>query len=169
MISKLQPSKQIKRHPNLWLERAIALLATVNFGLVLFDYSYIPEGNFYLKYFPDLTLIYDRVKGIEPDRETENYLNQVQILTVSVKETGLQSKQTAASLEQLRRLSVEMIENNLFAVAGKTGTLEKIKNRMGDRRRSIICPPSFLYHFLESSASIQCYIFARNRFFQSKD
>lgn len=133
MKSKLQPSKQLKRHPNLWLERAIALLATVNLGLVLFDYSYLPYRNFYLKYFPDLTRIYDPVKGIEPHRETENYLNQVQLLQQSVKETGLQSDQTAASLDQLRRLSVEMIENNPFAVAGKTGTLEKIKNRMRDR------------------------------------
>lgn len=134
MINKLQPSKEkIKRYPNLWFERAIALLATVNLGLVLFDLSYIPYRNFYLKYFPELTRVYDTVKGIEPHRETQNYLNKVQALEQQVKQRGLQSPQTTALLDQLRRLSVEMIDTNPFAQANKTGTLEKIKNRMRDR------------------------------------
>lgn len=111
----------------------MALLATVNLGLVLFDLSYIPYRNFYLKYFPELTQVYDPVKGIEPHRETQNYLNKVQALQQQVKQTGLQSPQTAALLDQLRRLSVEIIDTNPFAEANKTGTLEKIKNRMRDR------------------------------------
>lgn len=134
MNTKLQPSKEkIKRQPNLWAERAIALLATVNLGLVLFDLSYVPYRNFYLKYFPELTQVYDPVKGIEPHRETQNYLNKVQVLEQQVKQTGLQSPQTAALLDELRRLSVEIIDTNPFAEANKTGTLEKIKNRMRDR------------------------------------
>ncbi len=111
----------------------MALVATVNLGLVLFDLSYVPWRNFYLKYFPSLTHVYDPVKGIEPHRETQNYLNTVQALEQQVKQTGLQSPQTDALLDQLRRLSAEMIDTNPFAAANKTGTLEKIKNRMRDR------------------------------------
>ena len=36
-------------------------------------------------------------------------------------------------MAEIRNLSVEMIENNPFAGASKSGTLEKIKNRMRDR------------------------------------
>lgn len=110
----------------------MALIATVNLGLVLFDLSYVPWRDFYFKYFYDLTRIYDPIKGIEPHRETQNYLNKVQLLHTQV-QTSLQSPQTAALLQELRRLSVEMIDDNPFAEANKTGTLEKIKNRMRDR------------------------------------
>lgn len=111
----------------------MALIATVNLGLVLFDLSYVPWRDFYFKYFPELTRTYDPIKGIEPHRETQNYLNKVQLLQQQVKQTGLQSPQTASQLQELRRLSVEMIDDNPFAEANKTGTLEKIKNRMRDR------------------------------------
>lgn len=134
VINKLPLSKQkTKRRPQLWFDRAIALIATVNLGLVLFDLSYVSWRDLYFKYFPELTHIYDPIKGIEPHRETENYLNKVQLLQQQVKQTNLQSPQTASLLQALRRLSGEMIETNPFAAANKTGTLEKIKNRMRDR------------------------------------
>lgn len=111
----------------------MATIATVNLGLVLIDISYVPWRTFYLRNFPQFTQIYDPIKGIEPHRETQEYLNTVRALTQQVKQTGLQSPQTATLLAQLRSLSVEMIENNPFEEANQTGTLEKIKNRMRDR------------------------------------
>lgn len=125
----------------------MAIAAAVNLGLVLFDLSYVPWRDFYLRNFPALnrlnipgfTLIpslpygYDSIKGIEPHRETQNYLLTVNALKQQVTQTGLQSPQSTALLEELRRLSVEMIDTNPFELANKTGTLEKIKNRMRDR------------------------------------
>ena len=108
----------------------MAIVATVNLGGVLFDLSYVKGRDFYLRKLPALTQVYDSIKGIEPNRETQNYLNTVNALKEQVSQTGLQSPQAEALLAQMRSLSGEMIENNPFEVANKTGTLEKIKNRL---------------------------------------
>ncbi|MBD2774871.1 hypothetical protein [Iningainema tapete] len=111
-------------------ERLMAIIALVNLFLVLFDLSYVSRRDFFFRNLPQVVQIYDKVKGIEPHRETENYLAAVNTLTQQVRQTSLQSPQVAQQLEELRRLSVEMIESNPFAGASKSGTLEKIKNRM---------------------------------------
>ena len=121
------------KNKNLWFERLMALIATVNLGLVLFNLSYIGWRDFYLRNLPQIQKIYDPVKGIEPHRETENYLRTVEELEQQIRETGLQSPPSASKIEELRSLSLEMIENNPFAAVSKSGTLEKIKNRMRDR------------------------------------
>jgi hypothetical protein len=47
--------------------------------------------------------------------------------------TGLQSPQVTVILQDLRRRSEEMIDTNPFQLANKTGTLERIKNRMREQ------------------------------------
>lgn len=111
----------------------MAVVAAVNLVLVLFDLSYVPWRNFYRQKLPSLTQVYDQIKGIEPHRETQSYLNTVNALKEQVSQTGLRSPQAEAMLGKLRRLSSEMIDTNPFELANKTGTLEKIKNRMRDR------------------------------------
>ncbi|MEH2250881.1 hypothetical protein [Nostoc sp.] len=127
--------KNIKsyKQQNLWFERFMAITATVNLGLVLFDLSYVPWRDFYLRKVPQIIQIYDPIKGIEPYRDTKNYLKTVKALEEQVSKTGLQSPQVNSRLEEIRRLSNEMIDTNPFAGVNKSGTLEKIKNRMRDR------------------------------------
>ncbi|MBD0300655.1 MAG: hypothetical protein ICV85_00300, partial [Tolypothrix sp. T3-bin4] len=67
---------------------------------------------------------------IEPHRDTKNYLERVKALEEQVSQIGLQSPQVNSRLEEIRRLSSEMIDTNPFAGVNKSGTLEKIKNRM---------------------------------------
>ncbi|PLZ94985.1 hypothetical protein CEN50_23830 [Fischerella thermalis CCMEE 5268] len=114
----------------LWFERVMAIIATINLCLVLFNLSYIYWRDRYLQYVPRIVIAYDSVKGIEPHRETEKYLNTIDELNNQVSKTGLQSPEAESQLAELRRLSVEMIVNNPFASANKSGTLEKIKNQM---------------------------------------
>ncbi|MHC5831695.1 MAG: hypothetical protein ACYT04_90940, partial [Nostoc sp.] len=71
--------------------------------------------------------------GIEAHRDTKSYLEKVDALEEQVNQTGLQSPQVNSRLEEIRRLSSEMIDSNPFAGVNKSGTLEKIKNRMRDR------------------------------------
>ncbi len=118
---------------NLWFERLMAIIAIVNLCICLFDLSYIPWRDLYLRKVPQITRVYDKVKGIEPHRETENYLANVKLLEEQVSQTGLKSQESAIRLEELRRLSTEMIDGNPFGAVNKSGTLEKIKNRMRDR------------------------------------
>ncbi len=124
--------KQIKSYKqrNLWFERFMAIAATVNLGLVLFNLSYVPWRDLYLRKIPQVVEIYDPIKGIETHRDTKNYLEIVKTLEEQVSQTGLQSPQVNSRLEEIRRLSNEMIDTNPFAGVNKSGTLEKIKKRM---------------------------------------
>ncbi|MFN6541249.1 MAG: hypothetical protein RM021_033565 [Nostoc sp. EkiNYC01] len=115
---------------NLWFERFMAMIATVNLSLVLFDLSYVHWRDLYLQKLPQIVQIYDPIKGIEPHRDTKKYLETVDVLQEQVSQTGLQSPEVKNRLEEITRLSNEMIDTNPFAGANKSGTLEKIKNRM---------------------------------------
>lgn len=159
-LQKLTPvNSKRKLNQGLWFERGMALIASVNLLLVLFDLSYIPLRNFWLQGRITLPLLnqtlqlpmpaiakwYDPIKGIEPYRDTQQYLQRVDDLekTLGISElpslqpdteiiTRLRSQQAAEILEDLRRRSIEIVDTNPFQVANKTGTLEKIKNRMRD-------------------------------------
>ncbi|MDJ0687026.1 MAG: hypothetical protein QNJ41_00805 [Xenococcaceae cyanobacterium MO_188.B32] len=151
---KYTPKKQKKR-PKLWLERFMALVATLNLLLVFFDLSYVPLRDFWLQGHIrlgefmvgfiesegiKLDIIpsrisrfitqYDRLKGIVPYRDTEQYLSKFAQLKEKIPTDDLNSPEIISLLADLRVRSVEMIETNPFAEAGKSGTLEQIKNRM---------------------------------------
>ncbi|HAZ47511.1 MAG TPA: hypothetical protein DCZ55_24415 [Cyanobacteria bacterium UBA11371] len=117
----------------LWLSRLMAMIALINLILVFFDLSYIPWRDVYLQYTPQLTQVYDQVKGIEPHRDIQRYLNQVNALSAQLKESGLEAPEVETSLGELRLLSKRLIEENPFALANKSGQLEKIKNIIRDR------------------------------------
>ncbi|MBW4644870.1 MAG: hypothetical protein KME23_18075 [Goleter apudmare HA4340-LM2] len=113
-----------------WFERLIAILALLNLCLVIFDLTYTSWRDFYLEALPSLTQLYDPIKGIQPHPETQNYLNKVTELEEQVLQTGLQSTPAASLLSELRFLSQQMIGDNPFDVADKSGTLAKIKNEV---------------------------------------
>ncbi len=134
LLPQSRLSQKQKRRAGLGFERLMALLALLNLGLVLFDLSYIPWRNFYLKQFPALTQWYgEQIKGIEPHRLTVTYTDAAQALEAQVALTGLQSAEVAQQLTRLQALSVELVDENPFEAVGKSGTLERIKNRMRQR------------------------------------
>ena len=132
---------------NHW-DRAVALWAALNLALVVFDSTYMPLRTFWLQrnltplpqvplvvpltILPDITPWYDPVKGIEPHRETQAYLQAFDRL-----DQALLGGSTPASTAALRRrqveLTVAMLNENPFAASGNSGTLEKIKNRLRQR------------------------------------
>ncbi len=114
----------------LWFERFLAAVVLVDFGLVLFDLTYISFRNFYLRELPAVTSLYDPLKGIEPHRDTQHYLNSVNQLERQLAQSGLRGAQIEPLLADLRDQSIAMVDEDPFRVANKSGTLEKIKNRM---------------------------------------
>ncbi len=76
------------------------------------------------------TLSYDLIKGIEPNRQTQTYLLTVDDLTVQLSQKGLDSPRVEPLLVELRRLSTQLIDQDPFQQAEKSGTLEQIKLRM---------------------------------------
>jgi hypothetical protein len=112
------------------LEALIALIALANLGLVLFDISYIRFRDLYFRYLPQLTQRYDWVKGIEPFRDTDQYLTEVDRLETAIAQQGLSSSPVSQALADLQERSINMIQEDPFRVANKSGNLERLKNRM---------------------------------------
>jgi hypothetical protein len=129
----------------LWYERLMAAIAVANLGFVGFDMTYVGLRDFWLRGgvsvgpvsfqvpVPPIPQWYDPIKGIEPHRDTEQYLKSVQDLEASLFQSGLDSPKVDEALKVMQDESAKMIEGNWFEVAGKSGNLEKIKNRMRDR------------------------------------
>jgi len=136
---------------NIWISRAVALLALFNLAMVIFDLSYVPYRDFWLlgksrilavrlgwfkseginlKILPSsltnsITKYYDPIKGIEPHRQTQGYLK-----LASQVESNINNPLLEQTLAKLREESQEMIESNPFQLAKKSGSLERIKNLM---------------------------------------
>ncbi len=146
-------SRRQKSAIALTFERIMAAIATLNLLLVAFDLSYIQLRNFWLQgiiQVPFIGLIinvpilseeidsspvtawYDPIKGIQPHRETQHYLQVINQLEQQVKQTGYGSTEAKIILAELQDLSEQMIAENPFQGANKSGTLEKIKNRVRD-------------------------------------
>ncbi|NEP43351.1 MAG: hypothetical protein F6K35_30655, partial [Okeania sp. SIO2H7] len=137
MTKALKPAKKLKirtkkREISLF-EKVMAILAAANLALVLFNMTYVPMRDLYFRYLPSLVKTYDRVKGIEPNRDTQNYLDAVEDLKAALEPTSESSLEVTRLLEKLRQESIDMINENPFQVANKSGSLEKIKNRMRDK------------------------------------
>ncbi len=156
-----------RQHP--WRERLIAIIALINLVLVFFNISYLYARDFYLQTFPTLVRLYDPIKGIRPHPETENYLEQVEVLESQIVETGLQSPQVENQLAQLRQLSLQIIEDNPFAVADKSRILEKIKDEIRQRTGENYARDAFTNFwsqpYLQSRGSLQEINFWNNRIY----
>ncbi len=133
----------------------MALLAVINLLIVTFDLSYVPLRDFWLSgqvtvgaintayiqlegieldllpgNISQLVTQYDVVKGIVPNRDTGEYLTKVEKLEQELTVNEINTAAAKALFSDLRRESIEMIEVNHFAEANKTGSLERIKNKM---------------------------------------
>ncbi|MEB3262759.1 MAG: hypothetical protein VKJ66_00130 [Synechococcus sp.] len=137
--------------PALAWDRFVALWAALNLLWVGFDLTYIPLRNFWLQrtlyplpslplrlplpFLPDVTPLVDPIKGIEPHRETQAYLEQFQQLDRALRQGppgGLSAEQERLLARQVK-LTQQMIDSNPFLTANASGTLEKIKNLLRQR------------------------------------
>lgn len=133
----------------------MALVAVINLAIVGFDLTYVPLRDFWLlgqvtlgnintayvefagielDLLPEnisrLITQYDVVKGIVPNRDTQEYLAKVELLKLELAAHGVDSANAKTLFGDIRRRSLEIIQTNAFAEANKTGSLERIKNRM---------------------------------------
>ncbi|MGQ4646433.1 hypothetical protein [Lyngbya aestuarii] len=113
-----------------WWEKLVAVIALINLVLVLFNLSYIPLRDIYLRQFPAVVSLYDPIKGIEPHPDTKRYLNTVDTLAKQLPNQGLQTPETSQLLASVRQQSADLIAENPFLAANKFGTFAKLKRRM---------------------------------------
>ncbi len=141
--------------PGPWLQiwdRFVALWAGLNLLVVAFDLTYVPLRTFWLQRnlypipsvplavpltaLPDLTPWVDPIKGIEPHRETQAYLDAFARLDQAMASLPAGAAPTPAQRQLLQRqvtLTAALIDSNPFLASGAAGTLEKIKNRLRQR------------------------------------
>jgi hypothetical protein len=130
----------------------VALWAGLNLVVVAFDITYVPLRTFWLQRnlypipsvplavpltaLPDITPWVDPIKGIEPHRETQAYLDafaQLDASLVGLPRGASPSPEQRRLLQRQVGLTQSMIDSNPFLASGGTGTLEKIKNRLRQR------------------------------------
>jgi hypothetical protein len=144
LASPRQEGPRFWRH---W-DRAVAIWAGLNLLWVGFDITYVPLRTFWLQrnltplpqlplviplsVLPDITPLYDPVKGIEPHRETQAWLSSFRRLDQALLAGRPEPQRRALEQRQLE-LTVAMINENPFAASGNSGTLEKLKNRLRQR------------------------------------
>jgi len=129
-------------------DRFVAIWAAINLAWVGFDLTYVPLRTFWLKrhlpiptlpvalpltVLPNITPWVDPIKGIEPHRETQAYLQRFEEL-----DSAMASHRAGTPLSPLQRqllerqvqLTREMIDTNPFQATGASGTLEKLKRNL---------------------------------------
>ena len=133
-------------------DRFVAVWASVNLLWVAFDITYVPLRTFWLQrnlypipsvplvvpltVIPDVTPLVDPIKGIEPHRETQAYLEQFRQLDaalLSLPAGQAPQPRQVLLLNRQAQLTAQLIDSNPFLASESSGTLEKIKNRLRQR------------------------------------
>lgn len=119
------------------------LIGLVNFGLVLFDATYLwklpytrmTARDVYLKHFPEIVKKYDPVKGIEPHRFTTKYLASAdQAFDLAAAGNAKEAEKVFAELIEMSREVIDQRPGfSHFSIAEKDGTLQVIKNNIRER------------------------------------
>ena len=129
-------------------DRMVAIIATLNLAWVLVDLSYIPLRNFWLQrnlypvaslplvvplpWLPDITPVLDPLKGIEPLRETQAYLDGFKRLDQALQTDSSLSSATISLLKQQQTLTQELISSQRFLSSSNVGALDQLKNRQSN-------------------------------------
>ena len=133
---------------NRW-DQVLALIAALNLIWVIFDVTYIPLRNFWLQrtlyplpsinlalplpWLPDITPLYDPLKGIEVHRDTMSYVEHFRRLETTSSTLGINSQAARQlRLEMVVRNS-QLVDENPFISSGNVGAFEKLKNRLRAR------------------------------------
>ncbi|BEV35840.1 hypothetical protein CREGCYN_06520 [Synechococcus sp. M16CYN] len=122
-------------------------MATLNLAWVTVDLSYIPLRNFWLQrnlhpessisfmvplpWLSDITLVLDSLKGIEPHRETQTYLDGFERLDKALQtDSTFSSAITIALLRQQQDLTGDLVSPRPFASFSNTRALDELRNRL---------------------------------------
>ncbi len=110
----------------------MTLMAAINLSFILFDLTYLWLRPYYYHLLPNAVAIYDPVKGIEKHRETNKYLEKVQQIERIYQKEGKVNVEMIQLANELKQLSVLMIDTDPFKLSGQSAYLHEIKHRMRD-------------------------------------
>ncbi|WP_218081422.1 hypothetical protein [Anthocerotibacter panamensis] len=158
-----KPRSQLFPWPIEWL---LYLIATANILLVVFDTTYFSVRDFYLTNdYVDLKPLvqrYDPVKAVEPNRVNARYVATAQTLIATYRQNP-QAPQITGVLKSLREQSQFLVDNDPYERVGKTGILERLKNRMRRRMGLDSAKQSFFAFWSKENLSEDAF-----RFYETK-
>jgi hypothetical protein len=112
------------------------VIATANILLVIFDLTYFEFRTFYINNdfvnLESIVKLYDPYKGVEPNIYTQKYIDTAKDVESRYGQ-NLQDPAIPNLLLELQAQSKYIIDTDPFARVGKTGSLERIKNRIRTR------------------------------------
>jgi hypothetical protein len=121
------------------IEWLFYVIATANILLVIFDLTYLEFRTFYINNdfvkLEPIVKLYDPYKGVEPNIYTQKYIDTAK----DVESRYGQNPQDPAIPNLLLGLQAQskyIIDTDPFARVGKTGSLERIKNRIRTRMQN---------------------------------
>lgn len=112
------------------LDLTMTSVAILNLLLITFDLTYFTLRDFYVHRLPGIAQRYDLLKGVEPHRFTTGYVAKAEAYFRAYPALGPAERQARQS--ELIALSAEMIEDDPFQRADKSGDLELIKEVVRD-------------------------------------
>jgi len=150
MPTPILPPLPTRPKPLLWpwpLEWLMYLIATVNILLIMFDFTYFSCRDFYLTNrilinLESIVTWYDPYKGAEPNFYNQDYLQAAQKVKLLFQKNP-QDPAISPLLASLQAQSKYLIDENPYELVGKTGTLEKLKNRIRRQMKNPSATQSF--------------------------
>lgn len=110
--------------------QGVTLMILVNLLLVLFNLTYVPFRQIYLRYLPALVSVYDPIKGIDPHFVTQKYLAEIENLRSQIARVGLVDPATKSVLSRLQQQSIPLIRENPFLDANQVTTFAQLKQHL---------------------------------------
>jgi hypothetical protein len=101
----------------------------INLCLILFDLTYLWLRPTYFTYLPLITRIWDPVLGIEPHPLTEELIEKTQTAE-QLSQLDPDSENLAATLLDIRDLTLRVFMENPFERSGQTANLDAVKKTM---------------------------------------
>ena len=120
-----------------WWQKVVAIVAVINFCLVIFNLTYLPLRDFYFRHTPQIIKLYDPIKGIEPHPEVTYYLETVDQFSLDLAQHNLSSEAQKTRFQELRKQSRSILAENPFLVSNDLQTWAKFKQRLQKQMDSL--------------------------------
>ncbi len=124
--------------------QGIALIATINFAWIVFDLTYLPLRNFWLnrdlyplpstplvipfKWLPNITSLYDPIKGIKPHEPSQRYIKHFEELDQRLSSENINSTKINELLKIQASLINQLIERLPYIDSARLGNIDKLKS-----------------------------------------
>ena len=143
-------NKKISKFWPKW-DKAIAALAAANLAWIIFDASYLRLRSFWIQLnlrpisstaltfslngLPNIISLYDKVKGIEPHKDSQNFIKHFSQLDLNAMNNGVKSERTRQFLKNQINITKNLLRPESLVDSENTRVLNKVKKLINARAK----------------------------------